>query len=160
MAKPEIISRLGLPCETLNFEAEDREETVKLYAYLNAKTGSNLTVEAFPPRPAMTFFNYNRKGLSIGLVDARVFQIHAYTGVLSGYIKESRSCLPTNAMLRDAALINTLDEVQSQLGKPDQKHSNEFAPVPEVTLSYNGIAFHGREDDGRLATLTVTKRKW
>jgi hypothetical protein len=159
MSKPEVVSRLGLPCETQHFKAEDLEETLKLYAYLNKMTGGNLSVDKNPPQPATSFLNYYRLGLSLVFTNDRISAIHAYTGVLSGY--QSKSNFPTHLVPHGGALINTLDDVYSQFGKPDSEVSNEFAPIPEVALCYNthGIAFDGRADDGRLAIIKVLKRR-
>jgi hypothetical protein len=157
MTGSEVVSLLGSPCGTQSFEAEDLEETLRVFAYVNKMTRRNLTAkDAFPLRPAMTFFNYDRLGLSVGLVNDRVTQIHAYTGVVSGYVE----VIHTSNVPHNAAFINSSNEIVSHFGKPDNEHMNEYAPIPEVQLYYDhGISFNCRADDGRLATITIAKRK-
>jgi hypothetical protein len=161
MTMPEVASRLGSPCETQHFKAEDLAETLKFFAYMNKMTGQNLTAkDAFPLRPAKTYLNYDRLGLSIVFENDRVSGIHVYTGVLSGYDKESKSFFDTKQVPPGASFINTLNEVRNQFGMPDDEYGNEFAPIPYVNLKYKqGVIFDGRADDGRLAVITVMKRK-
>ncbi len=163
MEAREVQVRLGVPCKTIHFEAENLEKTLKVFEYINETLGKNMTVkDAFPLRPATTFFNYDRLGLSVGFEHGRVAAIHAYTGVLSGYEGEVKSCFPDDQVPLGATLLKTLDDVLAQCGNPDPDNliSLSDAPIPEITLIYgHGISFAGRADDDRLARITVMKRK-
>lgn len=159
MEAPNIMRILGPPCKVQKFEAEKLEQTLRVFAYINKMTGSNLTAkDAFPLRPAMTYFNYDRLGLSLCLEKDRVSGIFAYTGVLSGYEDKTRSTLAADRISSGATPLHTLGDVRAAFGKPNDESSNEYAPIPELNMTYaHGIAFAGRGDDGRLARITVMK---
>ena len=153
-----VIACLGAPCETKNFEADEPEETLKLFAHLNEMTGSNLTAKNL--RPATTFLSYHRLGLSICLHNGRVAYITASTGVLAGYTKWVKNYFPVDCIPLGTAPLRTLNDVQCSLGKADSISTLELAPIPECNIAYSqGLAFSGPLHDGLVARITVGERR-
>jgi hypothetical protein len=161
MNESEVEARLGAPCEIQHHEGENLEQTLKVFEYINKMTGRNLTAkDALPLRPPTTHLLYDRLGMEVCLENGRVAGISAYTGILSGYTDKIKSHFPADPVLSGATPLRTMSDVQIQFGAPHNVVSLSHAPIPETNFVYrHGIAFAGRVDDGRLAMISVRKRK-
>lgn len=159
METDDIIRLLGSPCSVTKYEAQKPEKWLPFFAHLNKMTGSTLTLkDAFPLRPAMTYYIYDRFGLTLLFEPDRVVSIFAYTGVQSGYEGIISGTLAADCFSSGAAPLNTLSDVRAMFGNPNNEDSSEYAPIPELRMTYaHGIAFAGRADDDRLARITVIK---